>query len=271
MALISPATAADAACEPAKVAQKYPGLAGKTIKIGADPQTPPYIMRDKTDFNKVVGIDADLSRAVFDCAGLKYEFVLGAWSGILPAVQSGQLDVMWDDLYYKPARAEVVDFVIYMQAATGALVQKGNPKKIARIEDLCGLTVSFGVGSSNELAVKKQNEACKAAQKSEINMMPFQDLAAGLRLLDSERADAIMWDLGFVDNLAATNPEKYARGFAIMDGLEVGAAVKKGNAELLQVISDGMQVVQKTDQQKKILQTYGVDAALQLPAATKTK
>lgn len=266
-----PSMAADAVCEPAKVSTKYPSLAGKTVKIGADPQTPPYVMRDKVDFNKIIGVDADLGRAVFDCAGLKYEFVLGAWSGVLPAVQSGQIDVMWDDLYYKPARAEVVDFVIYMQAATGALVQKGNPKKVAKIDDLCGLTVSFGVGSSNEVAVKKQNDACKSAQKSEINMMPFQDLAAGLRLIDASRADVIMWDLGFVDNLAATNSEKYARAFAIMDGLEIGAAVKKGNSELLQVIYDGMQVVQKSGQQKAIFQKYGVDPTLELPAVMKTK
>src|SRR4051812_22235367 len=91
-AMAVPAMAVDAACEPAKVATKYPGLAGKTIKIGADSQTPPYVMRDRVDFDKIVGIDADLSRAVFDCAGLKVEFVLGAWSGVLPAVQSGQID-----------------------------------------------------------------------------------------------------------------------------------------------------------------------------------
>lgn len=262
---------ADAVCEPAKVAAKYPGLAGKTIRVGGDPQTPPYVMRDKADFEKVVGIDADLAAAVFECAGLKHEFVLGAWSGLLPAVQAGQIDVMWDDLYYKPARAEVVDFVIYMQAATGALVASGNPKKIASIDDFCGLTVSFGLGSSNEVAVKKQNEACKAAGKPEISMMPFQDLASGLRLIDSGRADAIMWDLGFVDNLSTTSPEKYARAFAIMDGFEIGAAVKKGNAELLQVILNGLQVLQKEGKGKAIFARYGVDPALELPATVKTK
>ncbi len=100
------AHAQSSGCEPAKLATKYSGLKGRTIKIGADPQTPPYVMRDPADFEKVVGVDADLARAVFDCMGVKYEFFLGGWSGLLPAVMSNQIDVMWDNLYYKPRAGE---------------------------------------------------------------------------------------------------------------------------------------------------------------------
>jgi hypothetical protein len=34
--------------------------------------------RDPKDFSQLIGFDADLARAVFDCAGVKYEFFLGA-------------------------------------------------------------------------------------------------------------------------------------------------------------------------------------------------
>jgi polar amino acid transport system substrate-binding protein len=72
------------ACEPDKLAEKYPSLAGKTIKIGGDPQTPPFVMRDAADFNNIVGFDADFAKAVMDCHGIKYEWFLAGWSGILP-------------------------------------------------------------------------------------------------------------------------------------------------------------------------------------------
>lgn len=258
-------------CQPAKVGVKYPSLAGKTIKVGADPQTPPYVYRDEADFNKVIGIDADMAKAVFDCAGLKYEFVLGAWSGILPAVQSGQVDVMWDDLYYKPERAKVVDFVTYMTAATGALVSVSGDKKIAGLPDLCGLTASFAIGSSNEGLTKKQSEACTAEGKPVVNMMPFQDLAAGLRLLDSGRTDVIMWDLGFVDNLVLKQKNKYSRAFAIKDGYLIGAAVAKNNAELLKVVQDGIKIVQNSGVQKQIFEKYGVDPSLESASIIKTE
>src|SRR5712671_5643680 len=124
------ARADDAACEPAKLATKYPGLAGKTIKIGQDGESVPFSMRDPKDFSKLVGLDADLAQATFACIGVPMQYVIGTWSGLIPAAMSGQIDVMWDTLLYTPERAKKLDFVNYMTAATGMLVAKGNPQNI---------------------------------------------------------------------------------------------------------------------------------------------
>jgi polar amino acid transport system substrate-binding protein len=258
-----------AACEPDKVAEKYPSIAGKTIKIGADPQTPPYVMRDASNFDKVIGVDADLARAVFDCAGVKTEFVLGGWSGLLPAVMSGQIDVMWDDLYYKPDRAKNVDYAMYMQAGTGALVPKGAAGKIKSKEDFCGKTVAYGLGSVEEAATHKQDEECRKAGKEGITTMPFQDLASGMRLIDSKRADVLLWDLGFVDSTVGANTDKYERAFAIMSGFTIGAAVKNDNDDLLKAIYDGLKVLQDNGKQKEIFVKYNVDPSLMVPTEIK--
>src|ERR1700682_3961769 len=169
-------------CEPSKVAQKYPSLAGKTIKIGVDPESPPYAFRDSKDFNKIIGADADMARAVFACAGVKTEFFTGGWSGLLPALRAGQIDVMWDLLYYTPERAKETSFVTYMQAGTGGLVAAGNPKKIDDIGKLCGMTLAVGVGTVEEATGRKQSDACKAAGKPEVTIMTFPDIASGARL-----------------------------------------------------------------------------------------
>jgi polar amino acid transport system substrate-binding protein len=263
--------AMDPACEPAKLASKYPGLVGKTVKFGADPQTPPYVARDGADFNKMSGIAVDMAKEVMDCAGAKYEFVLGAWSGILPAVISGQMDAMWDDLYYKPDRAKNIDFVMYMGAGTGALVPAGNPKKVMALGDFCGKTVAYGIGSIEEAATLKQQETCKAEGKAPITTMPFQDLAAGLRLLESDRTDILLWDLGYVDFMAAANPTKYTRAFSIVSGFQIGVGVKKGNDDLVKAIYDGIKIMQANGTQKKIFAKYNTDAALQIPVEIKTK
>src|ERR1700751_1254346 len=72
------ALAAEAKCEPDKLSAKYPGLAGKTIKIGTDGETPPYSMRDPKDFNHLIGLDTELAEATFRCIGLPVEFKFGA-------------------------------------------------------------------------------------------------------------------------------------------------------------------------------------------------
>src|SRR3984957_19885895 len=148
--LPSAGIAADAKCEPDKLATKYPSLVGKTIKIGTDGETPPYAMRDPKDFSQLIGLDTELAQDAFKCIGVPIEFKVGAWSGQLPAVANGQTDVMWDTLYYTPERAQQMNFVIYFQAATGGLVAKGNPKKITGVDNICGVRAAAALGSVEE-------------------------------------------------------------------------------------------------------------------------
>jgi polar amino acid transport system substrate-binding protein len=267
---IGPSVAQTPACEPDKVATKYPSLAGKTIKIGADPTSPPYVTRDPKDFNQLIGFDADLARAVFDCAGVKYEFFLGGWSGLLPAVISGQIDVMWDNLYYTAERARQVDYVVYMVAATGALTPAGNPKKLTGIEDSCGLSAAAGLGTVEEAAFREQDTKCKAEGKPGINIMTYPDIAAGARLVQSGRAELMLTDLALADALVNENPTLYSRGYKIVSGFSVGAAIKKGNADLLKLLADGLKIMQATGKQKDIAEKYAIDPTLQVAAEVKT-
>ena len=259
------------ACEPAKLAQKDPTLVGKTIKIGVDPQTPPYIMRDAKDFNKLVGFDADLSREVLDCAGIKHEFFIGGWGGLLPALNAGQIDLFWDDLYYTAERAKQVNFVTYMQAGTGALTQPGNPKKITSMDTLCGTTAAVGVGTVEDPQVRAANEKCKSSGKPGINIMTFPDVAAGTRLVQTGRADVFLYDLGLIDSLVKDQPKMYSRGFAVLSGMAIGAAMSKQNKDLLNAVIDGMRVMQSSGKQKAIFEKYGLDPSLQIAAEVKTQ
>ena len=271
LAIAAAVARAAPACEPGKLAEKYPSLVGKTIKIGADPQTPPYAMRDGSDFTKVTGSDVDLASAVLDCAGIKHEMFLGGWSGLMPATAGGQVDIFWDNLYYTPERAKQLDYVMYMQAATGALTQAGNPKGITGMESSCGVTYAVGLGTVEEVAARKQDAACAAAGKPAITVMTYPDMASGLRLLQSGRADIMMTDLAVVDQLAADNPKTYERAYKIMTGFNIGAAVKKGNADLLHAIRDGLQVMQADGKQKAIFAKYKIDTDMEVSAVVKTE
>jgi polar amino acid transport system substrate-binding protein len=265
------ARAAAPACEPDKLAQKYPTLAGKTIRIGADPETPPFVVRDGNDFSKVVGADVEMADAVLDCAGIKHEMFLGAWSGLLPATAGGQVDVFWDTLYYTPVRAKQLDFVLYMQAGTGALTQLGNPKKIEAIDQSCGTTYGVGLGTVEEAAMHKQDDACKAAGKPGVTILTYPDTASGSRLVQTGRADIMLSDLAMVDSLAASNPTIYQRAYKILTGFKVAVGVKKGNTDLIHAIYDGLQIMQANGTQKKVFIKYHLDPDLAVPAAIMTE
>jgi polar amino acid transport system substrate-binding protein len=253
------------------VAQKYPSLAGKTIRIGVDPESPPYAFRDSKDFNRIIGADADMARAVFACAGVKTEFFTAGWPGLLPALRAGQIDVMWDLLYYTPERAKETSFVTYMQAGTGGLVAAGNPKKIDDISKLCGLTVTAGIGTVELTMAQTQAAKCKAENKPDVTIMTSADIASGARLVASHRADVMMYDLALVDGLAKQNPQLYSRGFMLTSGMKIGVGVKKGNTDMIAAVSDGLKIMQANQTQKKTFQQYDVDPSLETPTTLLTQ
>ncbi|MDH3688275.1 MAG: ABC transporter substrate-binding protein [Gammaproteobacteria bacterium] len=258
---------AEAACEPDKLATKYPSLADKKIKVGVDAGIPPYTYREEGNFENIIGFDADLARAVFECHGIDFEFFAGAWSGLLPAVIAGQVDAMWSDLYYTSERAKEVDYATYMKAGTGALVRKGNPDGITSLESACGHTIAVGLGTVEEAAMREETEKCKAAGKDEVNILTYPDVAAGVRLVGNERASAMLTDLALVDRLVKDSPDSFERGFYLLTDFTIGVAVKNGNDELLNAVYDGLQVMQGNGTQDEIFKKYTIDPVLSHPTS----
>lgn len=266
------AAAADA-CQPDQLATKYPGLAGKTINIGTDPETPPYTMRDPKDFNKLIGFDTELAEATFKCIGVPISFSVGSWSGQLPAVANGQTDVMWDTLYYTPERAQQMDFVIYFTAATGGLVAKGNPKKITGLDldSVCGIRAAAALGSVEEKEFHDISDKCTAAGKKPIEIFVAADLTAGYRAIINDRADLYLINSGAAGQMIVQNPDKLEMGFTIDTGIKVGVGVNKKETELEKAIVDGLKAIRADGTEKAIYAKYNIDYKLALPIELVTK
>jgi len=268
---ILPAQADASKCEPDKLATKYPGLVGKTIRIGQDGESPPYSYRDPNNFNNLIGLDADMARAAFACIGVPVEFKTGGWSGLLPAVIAGQLDVMWDTLYYTPERAKSVDFVSYMIAATGGLVAKGNPKNIKSLDDVCGKRATAGLGTVEEAAFRDLSKKCVAAGKGEVSIVTYPDVPGGTRLIANDRADVLMSDLGMVNTLIKNNSDQFDRGFMIITNFKIAVGYTKNNKDLGQAILDALNILRADGTEKKMFEKYGVDYAISQPSEILTK
>jgi len=266
------AAAPIAGCHPDQIATLYPALAGKTLIMGADPQTPPYASLDPKNPGKLTGSDIELATAVFNCIGAKYEIRPAAWSGLLPAVASGQIDLMYY-LYYTPQRAKEADFIVYMKAGTGALTQAGNPKHITSQSeaDLCGNTVAVGLGAVEEAEMTALSAQCTHDGKKPVAIMTYSDHAAGFRLIASGRADIMLTDLALVDKTVQDNPKIYSLAYGVISGFQIGVAVKKGNKLLEDAILNALKAVQADGVEKAIFVKYGVDPSLELPAQLRTQ
>jgi polar amino acid transport system substrate-binding protein len=256
------ARADEAICEPAKMAMKYSGLAGKTIKIGQDGESVPFSMRDPKDFSRLIGLDADLARAAFACVGVPMDFSVGTWAGLIPATMAGQVDIMWDTLLYTPERAKKMDFVVYMNAATGMLVAKGNPKNIHALSDICGVTATTTLGTTQEAMLRDASSKCVAASKTAVNIITSSDMTSGLRLVQNGRADLVATNKFVGDAMVASNPAAIESAFDIVTGAKISVGTAKGNPDLIKAIRDGLAAIRANGTEKAIYERYQVDYSL---------
>jgi len=186
-------------------------------------------------------LEVEMVEGVTKCAGLKYDFMRGAWSGLLQSMFNVASDVMIGSVTYRKDRGEKADFILYTHSGQTTLVQKGNPKKITDLDSLCGTTGSATVGGSSARLIAAQSNKCVAAGKPPINFQPAADSGSSYREVANGRNDFVMDDSGSTAaRLSSGQDLEYA--FTHQSELESGFVVPKGNAEMLRAVSDGLQV-----------------------------
>jgi len=258
------------ACQPDKVATRYPGLAGKTIRVGQDGVSMPYSYHDPEDPDHIIGLDTDYARAVFACIGVPVEFDLGAWSGLLPAVAAGRIDAMWDNLYYTAERAQRVDYVMYMAASDTTVVHKGNPKGIRSLEDLCGVRALAGLGTVEILMLNTLTQKCVERGRPAIEILTYTDRSTAWPMVETDRADAVLSSSAMGLAAIAARPTSLEAGFDYLPDVQVGVAVGKGRGELAKAIHEAMLALTASGEVTKLFVKYKLDPKLALPPEIRT-
>jgi polar amino acid transport system substrate-binding protein len=241
-----------------------------TIKVGLDPNLPPLSSLDSDDPSKIIGAEIEMMEATFEHLGYDFELVPQAWSGILPALDAGQVDVMWSILYYTPERAAKVDFITYLRADTGVLAKEGSPLKISSTLDLCGLTGAATLGTLEVDLYNEISTACEAEGLSRIDVLTFPDPAATVRAVQNERADIATYNAVLVATIIQQVPG-VEQIFIIPQNNLVGVGVAKGNPDLRDSIAEGVAWLQESGTQAEILSKWGIDPDLMVPTEVLTQ
>lgn len=261
------AVADEAKCKPQAITSKYPGLAGRTLKIGISAADKPNSFRDEKDPTIITGFDADYAREAFACIGAPIEFSVGGWSGLLPALVAGQTDVMWDALYYTPERAKSIDYVLYSSSRSAIVVPKGNPKNIHGFDDLCGLRAVAQVGSIEVAALQRQSQACMNSNKPAIEISIAQDRPSALRELQNGRNDAYLG----IGVGVTYDPALFEIAYLFNAGLKVGVGIRKGNGELEHALAVSIGILQANGTTRKLYEKWRLNPDLSVPAEIVTQ
>ena len=118
---------------------------GKVV-VGTEAQYAPYEFKD-FDAN-FVGCDMWLAQQIADSLGVELEIVDMSFAGIIPAVQSGQVDLGIAAFTNTPERAEEIDFSdLYETSAQLLIVKTGNADTYSTKEALAGQKVGAQKGT----------------------------------------------------------------------------------------------------------------------------
>ena len=156
------------------------------------------------------------------------------------------------------------------EAGSSILVQKGNPKGIKGLDDLCGVTVSVQKGTTQDTGVLTPQVAkCQAAKKA-LSVLRFEKDTDALQQVKNGRAVADLEDFP----VAAYNAQTSGAGkdFDVVAGQvgDIGAygiAVPSNNAGLRDALQGALKAVIADGTYDKILANWNVAAGALNPAA----
>jgi polar amino acid transport system substrate-binding protein len=242
---------------PAKIAPPAILQAG-TLKICApNDGTPPNVYHDES--GALVGAEVDLGKALASQMGLKADFVQSAFAAVIPTLQAKQCDVIMAQLYIKPERTQVVDFVPYVYSGTGISVAKGKQSDITGMDDsLCGKKVMVAVGTTAESLAQEQSDKCSAAAKPAIDINRNNHADVSLQQVQNGQVDAYIdtaETLGYYATKIGADIQMVGRPFGT---IKIGAATLKGNKELHDALAAALAALESNGSYNKILDEWGM-------------
>jgi polar amino acid transport system substrate-binding protein len=247
-----PAPAAAPAAPPAKV-----------YVVGTDAAYAPF--ESQNEQGQIVGFDIEVVQAIAAKAGIEVKFVNTPWEGIFNELQQGGRDLLVSAITITDERKQTMDFSDPYFDAAQLIAVKGD-SKVTAFADLKKLKVGVQTGTTGDEVVSN------LLGKTNTNVKRFESTPLALKELEAGGVDAVVADNGVVSHYVANNA---AGGFKTVSDSsfvpeQYGIAVKKGNAELLGKLNDGLKAIRADGSYDAIYARYfGAKAAAPAPAASK--
>lgn len=227
-----------------------------TLTIAADATYPPNEFIGP-DGKTVVGMDADLAKALAGVMGLKANVKNVTFDSIIPGLAAKKYDLGMSSFTDTKERQKTVDFVTYFSAGTSFYEKAQGGPKITGLADLCGHKVAVEKGTTQQDDATAQSKKCKAKGKPAVTVLVFPDQNGANLALSSGRAD-----VGMADSPVAEYQVKKTNGQFKLVGQTYGTApygiaVPKGSGMTKPLLA-GLKVLMSNGKYKAILTHWGI-------------
>ncbi len=213
-------------------------VSAETLRVVTDPSFVPFEMMDQ-ETGEMVGFDMEIIAEVAERAGFDYDLNTMDFNGIIPALQTGNVDIAIAGITITEERGQIVDFSDpYYDSGLRILVREGDD--IAEMSDLEGKKVGTKIGSTSyDYLMKNLDE--------DGGVTPYPGSSDMYMALMSRAIDAVFYDAPNVGYFASTRGKgKVKTAGPLYEGQQYGIALKKGsewvgpvNEALAEIKEDG--------------------------------
>jgi cystine transport system substrate-binding protein len=222
------------------------------MKVGFIARYQPYSFVQPD--GRLTGFDVDVVRALLEASGFELEPVLDTLPQLRHKLQSGEIAFIGNQLLMTPENRRSFDFVrSYATLQLVSVLHEDEERDFLSLDDFLGK--KLGVLANTGIEAQARGALGRAVQA-------FDRIEDALRALAERKLDAVLEENliaeYFIDK--AGLPLKVGVPFAAP--IRVGLAVPKGNQEMEQRLSSGVQNLVKTPNFKAIsMRWFGQDVS----------
>ncbi|SHE72992.1 amino acid ABC transporter substrate-binding protein, PAAT family [Modicisalibacter ilicicola DSM 19980] len=203
------------------------GLGGtasaETLQAATDPSFVPFEMMDQ-ETGEMVGFDMDILDEVAKRAGFEVDLRTMDFNGIIPAVQTGNVDLAIAGITITEEREEIVDFSDpYYDSGLRILVSANNDE-VQEFSDLEGMRIGTKIGSTSYDYLQKN-----LGDSAEIT--PYPGSSDMYMALMGGSVDAVFYDAPNVGYFSQTKGDGRVKTVGpLYEGQQYGIAFADGSS-----------------------------------------
>jgi len=227
------------------------------LRVASDASYAPmeYLASDNTT---VVGMDADLMKAIGQVLGLQVQITNEGFDGIIAKLQSNTYDVGASSFTDTKAREKVVNFVDYFMAGESFYMKKGHKAMTGSgLTQMCGAKIAVESGTIEEDDANAAKAACTKAKKATVTVLSFGDQTSANLAVSSGNADYGFLDQPIAGYVVSTSNGVFVNTGKAFAAAPYGFAIGKTYTGLDKAILAAAQYIYSHGQYKAILKFWG--------------
>jgi polar amino acid transport system substrate-binding protein len=228
-----------------------------TLTVAADATYPPDEFFGKTDNKTVIGMDADLAKAIAQVMGLQADVQNVPFDSIIPGLAANKYNLGMSSFTDTKEREATVDFVDYAKAGTTFYTKADGGTDVGSLEELCGHSIAVEKGTTQQDEIEGQAKKCEASGGDSIDLQVLPDQNGANLAISSGRAELGAADSPVAAYIVEQSDGQFKLGSAYGEA-PYGIAIPKDSG-LQQPVLDAVNALIKDGTYGKIFSYWGLD------------